>query len=351
LAILGLAAVAALVPIPPAWVEQAYSRPIYPRIQAALTPLSNQTSVSLFDLAAIGVLGCLALWFGGTLMRSKGGRIRTLARLAFGAWVVAAVLYLLFLGAWGLNYRREPLSSRLDFDESRVSEAALLELARASASQLNVLGAAARSGALELDETSARLGPPFQRVLDLLGQPRVVPARPKRSMLNFYFRRAAVDGMTDPYFLETLVRDDLLPFERPFVVAHEWAHLAGFAHESEASFVGWLTSLHGDEAVRYSAWMFMYLQASGGLDEARRDEVARGLTVIPREDLTELSRQYQQQVVPAAREAGRAVYDRFLKANRVESGVRSYDEVVRLVLGTRYRAQYAPALKHPSDED
>jgi hypothetical protein len=34
---------------------------------------------------------------------------------------------------------------------------------------------------------------------------------------------------------------DLLPFEKPFVAAHEWAHLAGYADESEASFVGWLT--------------------------------------------------------------------------------------------------------------
>ena len=33
---------------------------------------------------------------------------------------------------------------------------------------------------------------------------------------------------------------DLLPFERPFVLAHEWAHLAGHADEAEASAVaGW----------------------------------------------------------------------------------------------------------------
>jgi hypothetical protein len=339
------------VPLPPAWVEQAYSRTFYPGLQAALTPLSNRTSVSLFDVAAIGLLGFLVLWFAGSLMRSKGGRVRTIARLVFGSWMAAAVLYLLFLGAWGLNYRREPLAGRLDFDQSRITEPALLDLVRASATQMNVLGAAARSNALGLDQTFARLGPAFHRVLDLLGQPRAVPSRPKRSLLNFYFRRAAVDGMTNPYFLETLVRDDLLPFERPIVVAHEWAHLAGFAHESEASFVGWLTCLHADESARYSAWMFMYLQTSDDLDQARRDEVARGLAAIPREDLTALYRQYERQVVPAAREAGRAVYDRFLKANHVESGVRSYDEVVRLVLGTKYAAQYAPGLKRQSDDD
>ena len=54
--------------------------------------------------------------------------------------------------------------------------------------------------------------------------------------------------MTDPFFLEVIVNPDVLPIERPFVVAHEWAHLAGYADESEANFVAWLTCAHGDAA-------------------------------------------------------------------------------------------------------
>jgi hypothetical protein len=302
--------------------------------------------MSLFDLAVIGVVGVFAVWFVSVLTRRAGGRVRMIVRLVVGTWLLVAVLYLVFLVTWGLNYRREPLVERMDFDEARVSAAGLADLARASAGQLNVLGGRARSAPLVLDDVTRRLGPSFHRVLDLLGQPRAVPARPKHSFLNFYFRRAAVDGMTDPYFLETLVRDDLLPFERPVVVAHEWAHLAGFAPESEASFVGWLTCLHGDETAQYSAWLFMYLQTGDDLEESLHKEIEKGLAPIPREDLVELYRQYQRQVVPAAREAGRAVYDRFLKANRVDSGVRSYDDVVRLALGTRYTAPHVPGLRN-----
>jgi len=51
--------------------------------------------------------------------------------------------------------------------------------------------------------------------------------------------------MTDPYFLETLIASDLLPFERSFVAAHEWSHLAGIADEGEANLAGWLTCLRG----------------------------------------------------------------------------------------------------------
>ena len=44
-----------------------------------------------------------------------------------------------------------------------------------------------------------------------------------------------------------------------------------------------------------------------------------------------------------ARASGR-IYDRYLKANRVEAGIASYDEVVRLILGVRYGPDWTPLL-------
>src|SRR4029450_12861680 len=79
----------------------------------------------------------------------------------------------------------------------------------------------------------------LERALADTGRPQtVVPGRPKRTILDWYFRRAAVDGMTDPYFLEILVSGDLLPFEQPFGTADEWGHLAGLGGEGGGTFVG-----------------------------------------------------------------------------------------------------------------
>jgi hypothetical protein len=47
-------------------------------------------------------------------------------------------------------------------------------------------------------------------------------------------------------------------------------------------------------------------------------------------------------VNPRVASAGWRVYDSYLKANRVEAGTTSYDEVVRLVLGLRVNGR--PAL-------
>ena len=49
--------------------------------------------------------------------------------------------------------------------------------------------------------------------------------------------------MHAPFLLETLLNPDLTPPERPAVLAHEWAHLAGYAPEDDASFVGLLAAL------------------------------------------------------------------------------------------------------------
>ena len=80
-----------------------------------------------------------------------------------------------------------------------------------------------------------------------------MPGAPKWSLLQPYFRWAAIDGMTDPFLPEVIVNDDLLPMEWPVMVAHEWGHLAGLAHEAEASYFGWRMCQAGNEQTRYSA--------------------------------------------------------------------------------------------------
>ena len=80
--------------------------------------------------------------------------------------------------------------------------------------------------------------------------------------------------MTDPFFLEALIASDLLPVERPFVIAHEWSHVAGLADEGEANFAGWLTCLRGTAAHQYSGWLFAYGEITAVLNERNRRAVA-----------------------------------------------------------------------------
>jgi len=170
----------------------------------------------------------------------------------------------------------------------------------------------------------------------------LVPGRPKRTILDPYFRRAGVDGMTDPFFLETLIATDVLPFERPQVIAHEWAHLAGINDEGEANFVGWLACLRASSAAQYSGWLFIFRELGQSVPGEARKLITASLGPGPRADLRAINDRIIRNVNPRISAVGWSVYDSYLKANRVEAGAASYGEVVRLVVGTRLASGWDP---------
>ena len=331
------AALAALLPVPPGLVEDWYSTGAYPAIQRGLTAASNLLPFALLDVAMIGVPAWL-VWRSVDDRRVDARTWRVVAGLALlRAGTTAAVTYLLFLAVWGLNYRRVPLDSRVPFDHEAVSQAGARALARRAVSEVNTLYTSAHAkGWGEAHEIDRSLERGFSRAARALGVGRVPRVgRPKTTVLDLYFRRAGVAGMTDPWFLETLVASDLLPFERPAVIAHEWSHLAGLNDEGEASFLGWLATLSGGEPASYSGWLFMYGQVGASLGPRDREQTAALLQDGPRRDLAAIADRVRRQVSPAVSDAGWRVYDRYLKANQVEAGTASYAEVVRLALGAR----------------
>jgi uncharacterized protein DUF3810 len=346
--LIAAATVAAALPLPQGAVERVYSRGIYPLIQPRLTGFSNSVSISLFDVTVAGVLAAvLLLWVAGFRRAMRGRTFRTIGSLARSTAAVAGLLYLWFLTAWGLNYRREPLRTLLDFQEERITRDALHQLALRDIDSLNALYAEANRGAWpEFEDVLPLLDPPFDRAeRDLEMSWRARAALPKRSLFDFYFQRVAVDGMTDPFFLETLANQGLLPFERPFVIAHEWGHLAGYADESEANFFAWLVCMRGGAREQYSTWISLYGTIVSAEPADDRAAVVERLEPGPRSDLRAIAERISRQVNPRASRAGYAVYDRFLKANRVRAGIRSYSEVLRLLLGTRFKPDGTPALR------
>ena len=333
---------AALVPLNAEKVERWYSTGVYPRLQAVITPVSNRFPVALLDISvATGII--VGAWvLSRRIWRTGVGR--GLLRSAGSVVTAGAVGYLLFLLVWGLNYRRVPLERKLDWDSSRVTRSAAVTIANTAALSMNggFVAAHAREWDIRALEQS------FAQAQRALGAAETaVPGLPKRSLLTQYFRHAAIDGMTNPFFLEIILNTELLEVERPYVIAHEWAHLAGYADESEANFVAWLTCLRGDPLARYSGWLAAYAHATRSLPREVRSELTP-LAAGPQEDLRAIARRHETSS-PAVRKAAQGVYDGYLRANRVEEGIDSYDAVLRLMLGTRFGPQWTPRVRDPRE--
>jgi len=334
LGVIGLAFIVFLVPTPGAFVERFYSGLAYPPLQRAITSMSNLAPFALFDVLIVGFPLLWILLVARDVVRSPR-RARALARWLVRTAAAVAMLYLLFLLTWGLNYRRVPLERKIPYDSSRVTVEAAREATQFATDRLNALYPAAHAIDTIEPVISSSLATAFAGATRELGASgATVPARPKTSILNLYFRPAAVAGMTDPYFLETLVESDLLPIERPFVIAHEWSHLAGFADEGEANFAGWLACTRADALSQYSGWLFLFGELVNSIARNERAGAVARLDSGPRDDLRAIAARLAREVRPRVSAAGWRVYDRYLKANRVEAGAASYAQVVRLVLGT-----------------
>jgi hypothetical protein len=327
----------ALAPVPPWVVDQFYSRDMYPWLQTWLTTATNLLPIAVLDVLIIGVV---------VLMGIRARRIWLLARyrgIFDAVWEMtrrvirfAAVVALMFLWTWGCNYRRLPLETALAGNQAVTPT---VESLRNAVADANGLAARLRptivSESPSYDEIAAVLRDPMNLALEQLNRPALgAPGRPKFSLiLSPYFTAAGINGMVNPLALEAIVQPDLLPFERAFVLAHEWAHLAGQADEAEASAVGWLACMNGTSATAYSASLYLIMEGVAALPPDDRRAAMQRVDPEVRSDLAKIAERMQRRQ-PVVQQAAERAYDGFLKANRVEDGTASYGRALTLILAS-----------------
>jgi hypothetical protein len=345
LAIVAAAVGAALSPLPASAVERWYSAGVYPLAQRIITPISNLVPFALFDVLVSAAVIAFVWVLGRAVRRARRTRrLRPLMDALGYLCVSAAAIYLAFLFLWGFNYRRLPMTERLAVSAVAPEPAAVVALGLEAVAQMNRLHADAHRIGWTGDEwRTASLTAAFAMTQRALSDaPLARPGRLKWTMFGSYFRWASVDGMVDPFALEVLANPDLLPWERPFVAAHEWAHLAGYAHEAEANFVGWLACVRGDGPAQYSGWLYLYWQLATELGAPDRVRLAEALGPGPRRDVEAIVERLRRGQFPLLRNVSWRVYDQYLRANRVDEGVRSYGEVVNLILRARFEDGWVP---------
>lgn len=326
-----VAAVAAaalwLVPLPPAGVERWYSRGAYPTWQRLATAVSNVAPFALFDVLIVAAL----LFAAVTVVRGRraGSRGRAAARLV----LAAALAGVWFQFAWGLNYRRMPIAESLGLRIEPQAEDALGRFGRAVAAEAAAAAADLdRDGPVTPARALAELSSGFARAQQRVGLTTGArPGRPKYSIFDPYFRWASIDGVTNPFIPETVIVSGLVPAEAYVTIAHEWAHLAGYASEDEANFVAWLACLEAAGGARYNAWLFALIKAAGAAPREEAQAWIAAAGPLAAEDLAAIRRRLLGSS-PALSRAASSIYDRFLRANRVEGGIESYDEVLKLML-------------------
>jgi hypothetical protein len=335
-ALLAVAVLVAWLPPEALSIERWYARWLYPIIQANLTSLSNRSPIALFDIAiVVFILIAIGIWIRSIRLARKKQAIRSLWRGFVATLTLLAVVYLWFLVSWGLNYARPPLESTMTFDPSRITPEAVRVLAEHAIERANQTHAAGHAAGFQgITDSPQALIDALHQVEKELGRPRpTVIATPKWSIFSPFYRASGVSGQLGPFFLETLLNPDLTGPERPAVLAHEWAHLSGYAPESDASFIGVLAALRAGPAAEYSAWLDLVSEAVNQLQPVAQRVVLQKLAQGPRDDQAAIRERLKQLVKPVEQVAWSS-YDRMLKSQGVEEGIHSYSRVVQLLIGT-----------------
>ena len=335
-----LAVAGLLAPLPAQTVELLYSRGLYPFLQNGLTFVSNLVPVAILDVLVVTAV--VVTLFRVVALVPRARQIGALAALWEGARRLVravALVVVLFLVAWGLNYRRVPLAETID-GPAESNTAALVAVMR----DANALGASLRRRLPQAAGTSYailadELRGPMSEALRIVRRPVLFrPGRPKFSLiLDPFFTWASISGMINPLGLESIVHADLLPFERGFVLAHEWAHLAGQADEAEANALGWLACMKGSPTLAYSASLYLIAESAGALPAEARAKAFASLDAGIRDDLQQIRERVVRQQQPEVQQAASRVYDEYLKANRVEDGRASYGRALTLILSPDLR--------------
>ena len=320
----------------PQLVERYYARGFYPRLQAIVTPISNRVPVALFDVVVVLlVAAAIAIWVRVIRQARKKARLRALWNGVASTVVLLAAVYLWFVIAWGFNYARPPLEEQMPFDAARITPDAVRTLAEHSIRRANQSYAAAHAaGFPSISDSPKRLADALHQVESEFGRPRsTVFARPKWTIFTPFYRASGVSGQLGPFALETLLNPDLTGPEREATLAHEWAHLSGYAPESDASFIGLLAALRAGPSAEYSAWLDLVSESASQLQPVTQRVVLQQLEAGPRQDQEAIRERLKKLVRPVERVAW-STYDHMLKSQGVEEGVQSYSRVVQLLIGS-----------------
>ena len=312
-----------------------YSTVIYPVVSGFLSYAVSWISFSLEEIVVTGAVLLLTsiIIYG---VRKKWGFVKVLFQACeFLLWI-----YVWFYIGWGCNYYRESIYARLGVERQAYDEAVFKDFITDYADSLNSTYDALPNDLFYVgyDYFEDQVKDAFASLPSSAGL--TVPHQwqsPKRLLFNDLYSAVGVMGFMGPFFCETQLNNDLLPAQFHFVYVHEYSHLLGVSSEDEANFWAYTICTRSDDPVlRYAGYYgilpYVLINASRVLSES--DYKMFISTINPAVvEMYNAQREYLNSRY--SKTLGRlqsAVYDAFLKGNKVTSGTASYVEVIDMII-------------------
>ncbi len=329
-------------------VEAVYSCGFFPVLRWTWDYSLGLLPVPLIYVFLAGALAWDTRWLYRRFIQKSHRRHPGKGRIGLAFLSVAAVVGAIvcsFYLMWGFNYNRISLEKHLRLE---VRPLALKELraeaewALHSASQARALISGAKASGLDSSyypfnpESAIRRS--MTDVLRSIGYPAPGRVRVRRLRPGGLLMRFSSSGFYFPFFAEGYISAELLPFERPFTLAHEMAHGFGFNDEGVANFLAFLACERAENpAVKYSGRLAYWNSVAGELVRISpkdfRDlavEMPDGMKADLRAAADNWDR-YRGKLM----EIGEKINQQYLRSQGIKEGIKSYDRLAMLVFAWR----------------
>ena len=318
----------------PEWIEKYYSRGIYPVISGFLRRLLGWIPVSIGDIL-YGILLLAILRWIWLLIETHVSPFREhLYKL--GAFL--SVIFFIFHFFWGLNYYRLPLKDQIGIESLEYTPEQLLTTTKTHIKKLNSIHQKiVQNDSLAIEVpykrrkmykmASLEYKELFVDSLDFRFRKKSI----KSSLLSTPLTYMGFSGYLNPFTGESQINKKIPKTGFPATTCHEMAHQLGYASESEANYIGYLACVKSDD---------LYFQYSGELlavnhllysiaiyDKELYQETLKELNygILKDKQVThDFWDSYHNPLEPYFKK----FYDAFLKANRQEEGIESYNAMV-----------------------
>jgi hypothetical protein len=325
----------------PQSVERYYSEGVYPVICKILHPVFNLFPFSFGDVIYILVIGYLvyALYLLIKLCIKKRFKDAGLYLLKLTIGVETAIL--VFYLFWGMNYFRVPAGDRLHLRDTGYSTAdlmavttILIDSANATRARLTPADLAQSNTVIYQNAISAVKKLSNDSINFRTYSPEIKP-----SLLTPLLNYMGTSGYYDPFTGEAQMNYQMPIVDRPVTACHELSHQTGYAFEDEANFAGYLAGIGSkDRLLRYSAYNLAVEEFMFDLyfrDSLANKKLKPLISPAVHNDY-KVEHAYWRSYESRINAVSSIFYDHFLKANNQPQGLKTYNNMVLLVMA-KYR--------------
>ncbi len=323
----------------PAFIEKYYSNFLFQNISKVLRFGFGFLPFSFGDVFYISVILYLIYYLVISIIRKKKWTIK---QSILNVLSVLGVFYFLFNFLWALNYHRQPITERLHFSTEYTSDE-LLQFTKILIQKTNQLQEEITSNKNEIVVVHFTTSDMYQ--LNLAGYKNLEKENSefaystisvKNSIFSIPLSYMGFAGYLNPFTNEAQVNSEMPKYSIAATASHEMAHQIGIASESEANFVGFLSTIHNpDLFIKYSGYTMALRYCLSALRMQNEQEFQNTLKTINPGILKNFqeSDDFWKYYSGKTDKFFSIFYDNFLKANKQQDGLEGYSKFVDLLVG------------------